>query len=181
METRICSFEENDITFLMDKENNVMVNATEMAKVFGKLPKDFLILDGTKAFINECLKKENSPFINISKEEELYRSSQKTGTFMHRILALKFAAWLSPRFELWVYSTIEHLLFGKHVEREKSFERTVSLQNEQKKLTERPNKTGADFERYLEIERELNREKAVRSSLTRESVSGMQSLFKEEE
>ena len=157
-----------------------MVNATEMAKIFGKLPKDFFILDSTKNFIKCCLKKENSPFINISKEEDLYRSNQKSGTFMHRVLALKFAAWLSPDFELWVYSTIEQLLFGKHVERERSFERTLSLQAELSELEYKVNKTGEDFERYLYLRKELSREKSYRTSLTKESLEEMQSLFYDE-
>ena len=33
---------------------------------------------------------------------------------MHRILALKFAAWLDPDFELWVYNTIDNILFGNY-------------------------------------------------------------------
>lgn len=30
---------------------------------------------------------------------------------MHRVLALKFAAWLNPAFELWIYLTIDKLLY----------------------------------------------------------------------
>lgn len=32
------------------------------------------------------------------------------GTWMHEKLALKFASWLSPAFELWVYDKIQELL-----------------------------------------------------------------------
>lgn len=179
METKICVFEENAISFAFDRDNNMMINATEMAKVYGKYPKDFLILDSTKSFINECLKKENSPFISVEKEEDLVISRQKSGTWMHRILALKFAAWLNPRFELWVYSTIEKLLFGKHVERELSFERTLKLQKELNAIRDKTpeERTGDDLNRYIEIEKALNREKAVRRNLTAESISGMRSLF----
>ena len=179
-EARVLQFEKNPVTFLLAKENSVMVNATEMAKIFGKLPKDFLILDSTKNFINSCLKKENSPFINVSKEEDLYRSTQKSGTYMHRILALKFAAWLNSDFELWVYSTIEQLMFGKYVEREKSFERTLELQTELSELEDKDEKTGEDFKRYLHLKKELSREKSLRTSLTKESIEEMQSLFSEE-
>lgn len=179
METKICVFDENAISFAFDKDNSMLINATEMAKAYGKYPKDFLILDSTKSFINECLKKENSPFILVEKEEDLVTSRQKSGTWMHRVLALKFAAWLNPRFELWVYSTIEKLLFGKHVEREKSFERTLKLQKEMNTIRDKTpeERTGADFNRYLDIEREMNREKAVRKNLTTESISGMRGLF----
>ena len=100
---------------------------------------------------------------------------------MHRVLAIKFAAWLNPAFELWVYSTIERILFGKHEQREKSLERSLNYQTESKKLRDKPNKTGADFERYLELDKELKREKAIRKSLTAEAVTEMKSLFEEDE
>jgi len=32
------------------------------------------------------------------------------GTWMNETLALKFAAWLNPKFELWVYGKIKELL-----------------------------------------------------------------------
>jgi len=181
METKICVFEKNNITFLLSKDNGMMINATEMAKSFGKYPKDFMILDSTKAFIEEALKKENSPFILLDKEEDLFTSSQKAGTFMHRVLALKFAAWLSPKFELWVYSTIEKLLFGKHVEREQSFKKTVSLQKEMNMLAEKPQKTGEDFERYMVIRNLLRIEKSIRTNLTKETVTEMTDLFQDDD
>lgn len=179
-EAKICRFEQNPVTFLLSKENSVMVNATEMAKIFDRKVEAFMRNEDTQNFIAECLKSENSRFINISKEEDLYRSTQKSGTFMHRVLALKFAAWLSPRFELWVYSTIEQILFGKHVEREQSFERTLKLQSELSELEDKADKSGEDFERYLQLQKELNREKSIRASLTKASISEMQSLFGEE-
>lgn len=92
--------------------DNIMVNATEMGKIFGKEVFDFMKNDNTKTFILECLKTENSRFLGVEKEEDLYSSKQKSGTWMHRVLALKFAAWLDPSFELWVFVTIDHILFG---------------------------------------------------------------------
>ncbi len=181
METKICTFEENAISFVLDKENNMMVNATEMAKIYDKQVVAFLRNEDTKRFISECLKSENSHFISVKAEDDLFVSRQKSGTWMHRVLALKFAGWLNPKIELWVYSTIEKLLFGKHVEREKSFEKTLKLRNELDRLRDKPQKTGADFDRYLEIERELRHEQAVRKMLTRESIDEMGNLFKEEQ
>ena len=180
-EAKICNFEKNPVTFLLSKDNGVMVNATEMAKIFGKEVARFMENDSTKNFINSCLKTRNSSFLNVKNVEDLYTSKQKSGTFMHRILALKFAAWLDPDFEVWVYSTIERLLFGRHVEREKSFEKTISLQNELESLVMKPDKTGEDFERYIEVQKLLNREKSYRTSLTKESVNEMHSLFSNNE
>jgi hypothetical protein len=86
----------------------MMVNATKMAKIFGKDVSDFLILKQTKDFISECLKNKYS---GIETEEDLFVTKQKSGTWMHRILALKFAAWLSPAFEIWVYRPLMESLF----------------------------------------------------------------------
>ena len=80
--------------------------------------------------------------------------------------------------DIFNYRTI---IFGKLADREKSLERTVTLQNEMSRLRDKPNKTGEDFDRYLEIQSELNREKVVRQSLTKESISGMADLFREPE
>ena len=96
---------------------------------------------------------------------------------MHRILALKFAAWLDSDFEVWVYSTIENLLFGCHVKREQSFEQTIALQKEMDELVSKIYKTGDDFDRYLQIQKALKHEVAVRKSLTVEGLTGMKSLF----
>lgn len=183
METKICVFEENAISFAFDKENSMMINATEMAKAFNAEVAHFMGNKETKLFIESCLKTRNSEFLGIKNEDDLYTSRQKSGTWMHRVLALKFAAWLNSDFEVWVYATIEKLLFGKHVEREKSFEKTLRLQKEMNFIRDKSpeERTGADFNRYLEIEREINREKTVRKNLTNESLSGMRSLFDEDE
>lgn len=181
METKICVFEENPITFALEKNNGMMINATEMAKPFGKKVEAFMRNESTIEFVNEALKSENSRFLGVQNESDLVDSRQKSGTWMHRILALKFAAWLNPAFELWVYSTIENILFGKHVQREQSFERTLKFQKELDELKDKPQKSGEDFERYLELDRALKHEKAVRKSLTSEAVTGMRSLFSEDE
>lgn len=181
MDTKICIFNDHPITFALSKDNGMMINATEMAKAYGKQVNEFMSNSNTKEFVKKALDNGNSRYLGIKIESDLFFSRQGVGTFMHRVLALKFAAWLDPLFELWVYSTIERLLFGKHVEREKSFERTLSLKNEMDRIKDKPEKTGADFDRYLQIERELNHEKAVRKSLTKDSINEMADLFKEQD
>jgi len=181
MKTKIYVFEENNITFTLDKDNKVMVNATEMAKVFNKDLFQFTKSDHAKEFIESCKKPAFAGLLGIKSYEDLIISRQKSGTFMHRVLALKFAAWLNSDFEVWVYLTIDQLLFGKHAEREKSLERTISLQTEQNKLAAKPAKTGEDFEKYLNIEYELRKEQAIRKHLTKESIFEMRDLFENHE
>lgn len=181
METKICIFNENPITFALSKDNDMMINATEMAKVFNTEVAFFTRLDGTKKFIEACLNTAHLQDSGIKKESDLIISRQNSGTYMHRLLALKFAAWLDVDFEIWVFSVIEKLRFGKHVEREQSFERTVKLQKELNAIIEKPVKTGADFDRYLEINRELKKEKAIRKSLTKDSINEMTDLFEDDD
>ena len=117
MKTKEFQFNDSVVNFEIDNKN-VMVNATEMAKIYNAEVAHFMENKGTREFINACLKTRNSEFLNIEKEEDLYVSRQKSGTWMHRILALKFAAWLNPDFEVWVYFTIDEILFGEYSELE---------------------------------------------------------------
>lgn len=91
------------ISFKQDE--NLMINANHMANPFGKLTADFLRLDQTQDFIEVLDRKLNMGYPIIKKEVGRYG-----GTWMHEKLALKFAAWLSPEFELWVFDRIEELL-----------------------------------------------------------------------
>ena len=147
---------------------NVMVNATEMAKIFGKLPKDFLRNDDVQSFINECLKKENSPFLGIQTLDDLVVSRQKSGTWMHRVLALKFAAWLNPAFELWVYQTIEEIMFGHSRENDESIRRTIVMQFEVSQIEKKKERSGEDFDRYMFLKDQLTIERTVRSQQTKQ-------------
>ncbi|MDD3688382.1 MAG: KilA-N domain-containing protein [Bacteroidales bacterium] len=156
------------------REKNAMVNATQMAKIFNKDVPDFMILKNTKEFISECLKNQNSGFLGIKNEEDLVNSKQKSGTWMHRVLALKFAAWLNPAFDLWVFMTIEELLFGTARKMDASFKRTLEIQEEMNVLEEKADKSGIDFERYLLLQDELKNEKSNRKRTTSERIKNLQ-------
>ena len=177
MKTKILNYENNPITFNLSKDNGVMINATEMAKAFGKRVDVFLKTDHANEFISELeLTPFGGSFAPLSRDEIL-KNINGVGTWMHRILALKFAAWLSPKFEVWVYSTIEEILFGKHVAREQSLEKTIQLKSEIEMIRDKPDKTGEDLERYIIIERELRIEQNVRKSLTSDTMNEMADMF----
>jgi hypothetical protein len=111
METVKFVYNNTQIDFLPVGNDSLMINATQMAKIFGKEVKHFNENDKTEKFINACLISRNSDLLNVKKREDLIYSKQKSGTWMHRILALKFAAWLDPDFEVWIYSTIDKIIF----------------------------------------------------------------------
>lgn len=140
-------FEDKEIDFEITG-SNVMVNATQMAKHFDAQVIAFTRNDDTQKFISECLKSENSHYLNVETEEDLITSVQKSGTWMHRILALKFAAWLNPAFELWVYSVIDELLFGHYREMEDMLRRSAETRNRIDSLREELR----EDERFSELE-----------------------------
>jgi len=116
---QIFEFEGQQIEFDLSNQS-VMINATEMAKIYNARINDFFENESTKRFIKACLNNGNSRYLGIENQEDLYISKQRTGTWMHRVLAIKFAAWLDPNFELWVYTTIDKILFGTIKENVKS-------------------------------------------------------------
>lgn len=109
---QVVQFIYNETNIDFSVNGNVMVNATHMAKVFGKRVDHFLKSDHAKQFIKTL---ELTPFGGRSEplsRDEIIKTFNGKSTYFNRILALKFAAWLSPEFEIWVYSTIEQILLG---------------------------------------------------------------------
>jgi len=155
MKTDFFQYNNTAVEFI-STGNDVMVNATEIAKTFDKKVEAFMRNEQTQSFIFECLKSENSRFLGIEKEEDLFTSKQKSGTFMHRILALKFAAWLSPAFEVWVFTTIDKFLNeNARLQKEALIEKLSTKQKKDLKKEELLEKyaDNADLLEYFELER----------------------------
>lgn len=163
-------------------ENNVMVNATQMAKAFGKNVTDFLKIDSTQKFIEAFCSTENiqlgGEFLPTGKVVKIQKGDPSVrGTWMHRILALKFAAWLDPFFEIWVYKTIEEILFGYSRENDESIRRTVLVQFEMKQIEKNPERTGEDFDRYMKLQNQLVAERTIRASTTKQRFRDFYKFF----
>lgn len=87
--------------------NELMVNATEMAKPFGKGAKDFLKNSTTQEYIEVFCKRRN---ILLTDAVKVIHGGNNNGTWFHQKIALRFAQWLSPDFAIWVDEKIEELL-----------------------------------------------------------------------
>lgn len=106
---QIFQYNENPVSFQMGLENR-MLNATQMAKSFGKRPVDFLKLDQTKEFLAEFSKVKK---ITLADLVIVKKGGNDSGTWMHEDIALEFARWLSPMFAIWCNDRIKELLrFG---------------------------------------------------------------------
>ncbi len=155
------------------KGKDVMVNATHMAKAHGKDVREFQKNEATKQFIEVLLahlnqkdNEGNSPHYTV---DDVLVTNKKGGTYMHRILALKFAAWLDPKFELWVYSTIEGILFGSYREMEAglraSAERTRKLKELETRLRNHPDYTELERLRQEERQAKYGRQRIISNQL----------------
>lgn len=105
-ETAIQRFDYEGSPIAFSKGESVMVNATNMAKAFGKTPKDWLRTNQTKEFISTL-----SGVRQISPTElvAVNQGGSKQGTWMHEDVAMEFARWLSPKFAIWCNDRIKEL------------------------------------------------------------------------
>lgn len=105
-ENQIFQYNGSPITF--QKGDSVMVNATEMAKPFGKLAKDWLSNKSTKEFLSTLSAVRIIPLTGLVEIKQGGNGEQ--GTWMHEDVAMEFARWLSPAFAIWCNDRIKELL-----------------------------------------------------------------------
>lgn len=99
------SYEGTPISF--SNTDGVMINATQMAKPFGKEAKHWLNNQQTKDFLEELTKVRN---LTLADLVQVKKGGNNPGTWMHEDVALEFARWLSPKFAIWCNDRIKELL-----------------------------------------------------------------------
>lgn len=102
---QIFQYNGSPITF--QKGDSVMVNATQMAKPFGKEPKFWLMNQSTTDYLNELSKVRN---LTLTDLVQVTKGGNNPGTWMHEDVAMEFARWLSPAFAIWCNDRIKELL-----------------------------------------------------------------------
>lgn len=105
-ENQIFQYNGSPITF--QKGDSVMVNATEMAKPFGKLVGDWLRLKATTEFTEALSADMHIPISALI--QVVKGGNNEQGTWLHEDVALEFARWLSPSFAIWRNKRIKELL-----------------------------------------------------------------------
>ena len=97
-------FQYNGSPISFQKGDSVVVNATEMAKPFGKNASHWLRNQSTQEFLNELAALRNC------KGSDLVVIENGIGCWMHEDVAMEFARWLSPAFAIWCNDRIKELL-----------------------------------------------------------------------
>lgn len=106
MNNQVYNYNGNNITFQLGN-GDVMVNATEMAKAFGKMPKDYLRTQSAQELINALSVRLKCLTADLVK---VVQGGDIQGTWLHEDIALDFAQWLSVDFKLWCNDRIKELL-----------------------------------------------------------------------
>ena len=108
----IQSFNFNNISVAF--RNDGYLHATQIAKHFGKLPKDYLKTESTREYIaalaDNCVRRKI-----LTDKNQLVIIKQggiEQGTWLHPKLAIHFARWLDPKFAVWCDEQIEQIISG---------------------------------------------------------------------
>lgn len=107
-QTAITKFDYEGSQITFSNGENVMVNATQMAEKFGKLPKDFLKTKRTKELLKDLSNRRKILFDDLVQVRE-GSPENGGGTWMHEDVALLFAQWLSSDFYFWCNDRIKEL------------------------------------------------------------------------
>lgn len=103
--SKTFSYNGNDILF--DTKNDVMVNATQLAKIYGKRPNDYLSLPATNQLINAITRKYGIAESQLIRTE---RGGTAPGTWMHRLIVVDFCQWLDIDLKLWCTEKLDELM-----------------------------------------------------------------------
>lgn len=104
---QIFNYQDNEVSF-KDYEGQVYINATQMAKPFGKLVAGWLRNSQTEEFLLELtvMRKCITSDLVLVKQGG---NARDQGTWMHEDVAIEFARWLNPRFAIWCNDRIKEL------------------------------------------------------------------------
>lgn len=134
-DARLVKFRYGDQIISFKAENGkTYFNATEMARSFGKNPRDWLLLAETKRFRKALIAQGKSE----SWDSQIITSRGSFGnTWIEENLGMEFSRWLSPDFSAWCNERMQDLFTKGFVTLRKADEQYFSTPyGEQKKLPE---------------------------------------------
>lgn len=183
METKEFEYNRKTVGFEID-DRNVMVNATQMASVFGKEPTHFIRNESTKCLIEAFCQTANSQFENefspSGKFVKIIKGGRGNGTWLDRRVAIAFAMWLNPFFSVWVCDTIDTILFGSYLDDEKSLKEIARIQTQisqkEQYLVDHPIQKEIE-----ELKKAEQKERRLLDLRKKERISNFRSMFSVEE
>ena len=90
-------------------ENDVMINATEMAKACGKRVNNYTQNNGFNDLLNAVSSVTGIPVTGLVVTNR-GGIPGKQGTWMHRLVAIHFAMWCDPTFGVWCLQKLDEII-----------------------------------------------------------------------
>lgn len=151
----------NNITYFNNAE--VMVNATQMAKPFGKKPSDWLRLSSTKRFLQELAAMKKVPVTElVTRTKKSATEGSERNILMQEDVAMEFARWLTPAFVIWSNQRMKELMLTGQTTVDQQANETAVLDT----LSPLVNKIAWYEESVLEQSRKLEYHDSVLQSRT---------------
>ena len=120
IQTKVITINYSDTVPVLFQSKDAWINATAIAKQFGKKPETYLKTERTQDYIAALLKSmfgiENSVALKSATEQNQLVTVRKggkpenQGTWFHPKLAIDFARWLNADFAVWCDSQVEKIL-----------------------------------------------------------------------
>ena len=174
-------YQDTQIHFILGNEGNVMINATEMAKAFNKKLDNYMRLDSTKNLISELILDEKSISAPSHLREQNVVYATNRATYFNRILALDFATWIDIKFKIWIYKSIDKILFGDlPVKRKEDLELKADLMIKNQNLLEKLHESEL-YQEYMNNKKELSLVNSKLSNQDKQIIeTKMKSLFEQD-
>ena len=106
-----------------------MVNATQLAKPFGKRPANWLRLSSTKRFLLELGEMKNIPVAElVQRTKKSAAEGGERSILLQEDAAMEFARWLSPAFIIWSNQRMKELMLTGQTTVEQQANETMLLE-----------------------------------------------------
>lgn len=154
------------------------MNATAVARAYGKEVKNWLHLPNTWPVIEETVDilKAGNPNLSIEDFVITKRGRHSGGTWLHPDVARLFAQWLDPRFAAWCNIQLQSIKYGEwRAARDRTVEYTAEMQEELELTRELDGKETQSYH-YSNEERMINTiltagDKALTKGIDRQSLT----------
>ena len=110
---------ENSVT---ENNKNTLINATAIAKPFGKRPADWLRLRSAQRFLSHLAAMKNIPPAGLVNKITSGKDGKQKDIWIHEDAALEFARWLSPSFAVWNNQRTKELLLNGKTETQREMQ-----------------------------------------------------------
>ena len=99
-----------NLNYTNNTRQKTMINASKMAKPFGKTAGNWLRLSFAKKFLAALSEAKNIPLAGLVQIVKQNKNDLEKGVWIHEEAALEFARWLSPSFAIWNNRRTQELL-----------------------------------------------------------------------